>query len=106
MRPRQRISRFHWSIKRARKLRCKPRLVETFFAEPVGLLACAPEDAKVAGRVRADLEVVGKPIGTYDLLIAGQPLRHQMTLITANGRGFGRVKGLEWKDWAKAGTSR
>jgi tRNA(fMet)-specific endonuclease VapC len=82
------------------------RLVETFFAGPVGLLAFEPEDAKVAGRVRAELEAVGKPIGAYDLLIAGQALRHQMTLITANGREFGRVKGLEWEDWAKTGTSR
>ena len=37
----------------------------------------------------------------FDLLIAGQALRHQVTLITANGREFGRVKGLEWEDWAK-----
>jgi tRNA(fMet)-specific endonuclease VapC len=77
------------------------RLVETFFAGPVSLLAFEPEDAKVAGRVRAGLEAVGKPIGAYDLLIAGQALRHQLTLITANVREFGRVKGLEWEDWAR-----
>ena len=77
------------------------RLVETFFAGPVSLLAFESEDARVAGRVRAILEAVGKPIGAYDLLIAGQALRHQLTLITANGREFGRVKGLEWEDWAK-----
>ena len=78
------------------------RLVETFFAGPVSLLAFEPEDAKVAGRVRAALlEAAGKPIGAYDLLIAGQALRHQLTLITANGREFGRVKGLDWEDWAK-----
>jgi tRNA(fMet)-specific endonuclease VapC len=77
------------------------RLVETFFEGPVSLLAFEPEDAKVAGRVRAILESAGKPIGAYDLLIAGQALRHEMTLITANGREFGRVKGLEWDDWAK-----
>jgi tRNA(fMet)-specific endonuclease VapC len=77
------------------------RLVETFFAGPVSLLAFEAEDAKVAGRVRANLEAVGKPIGAYDLLIAGQALRHQLTLITANGKEFGRVKGLEWEDWAK-----
>jgi len=28
------------------------------------------------------LEASGKPIGTYDLLIAGQALRHKLTLIT------------------------
>jgi len=78
------------------------QLLETFFGGPVSLLAFEPEDAKVAGRVRASLEAVGKPIGAYDLLIAGQALRRQLTLITANRREFGRVKGLEWEDWAKA----
>ncbi len=49
----------------------------------------------------ATLEAAGKPIGAYDLLIAGQALRHGLTLITANSREFGRVKGLAWEDWAK-----
>jgi tRNA(fMet)-specific endonuclease VapC len=95
-----------YGVAKSARPEANARLVETFFAGPVGLLSFEPEDAKVAGRVRADLESVGKPIGAYDLLIAAQALRHQMTLITANGREFGRVKGLEWEDWAKAGTSR
>jgi tRNA(fMet)-specific endonuclease VapC len=78
------------------------RLVETFFAGPVRLLDFEAEDAKVAGRIRAGLEAMGKPIGAYDLLIAGQAVRHQLTLITANAREFARVKGLDWEDWAKA----
>jgi tRNA(fMet)-specific endonuclease VapC len=77
------------------------RLVETFFAGPIGMLQFDAEDAKVAGRVRAASEAGGKPIGAYDLLIAAQALRHQLTLITANVREFGRVKGLDWEDWAK-----
>jgi len=77
-------------------------LVEAFLSGPVSLLPFEPEDAQVAGQVRAALEKVGKPIGAYDLLIAAQALRHELTLITANVREFGRVKGLEWEDWAKA----
>jgi tRNA(fMet)-specific endonuclease VapC len=76
--------------------------VETFFAGPIRLLAFEEEDAKAAGTIRAAMESVGRPIGAYDLLIAGQALRHKMTLITANGREFGRVKGLVWQDWASA----
>jgi len=78
------------------------RLVETFLAGPVSLLPFDFQDAKVAGRVRASLEAVGKPIGAYDVLVAGQALRHQLTLVTANVREFSRIKGLEWEDWAKA----
>lgn len=77
------------------------RLVETFLAGPVSLLPFEFEDAKYAGRVRASLEVAGKPIGAYDVLIAGQALRHQLKLVTANVKEFSRIKGLEWEDWGK-----
>ncbi|MFZ0284784.1 MAG: type II toxin-antitoxin system VapC family toxin [Terriglobales bacterium] len=77
------------------------QLLTTFFAGPVGLLAFDDEDAKIAGAVRAGLEAAGKPIGAYDLLIAGQALRHKLTLVTASSREFGRVKGLEWEDWGR-----
>lgn len=90
-----------YGVAKSARPEANARLLETFFAGPVSLLAFEPEDAKVAGRVRAGLEAVGKPIGAYDLLIAGQALRHQLTLITANGKEFARVKGLEWEDWAK-----
>ena len=77
------------------------QLLTTFLAGPLELLAFDDEDAKIAGAVRAHLETAGKPIGAYDLLIAGQALRHKLTLVTANSREFGRVKGLEWEDWGK-----
>src|SRR5882672_2734930 len=77
------------------------RIVETFLAGRVSLLPFDFDDAKVAGRLRATLEAVGKSIGAYDVLIAGQALRHQLTLVTANVREFRRVKGLLWEDWAK-----
>ena len=59
------------------------------------------EDAKTAGTVRASLEAAGRPIGAYDLLMAGQALRNKVTLVTANAREFSRVKGLDWEDWGK-----
>jgi predicted nucleic acid-binding protein len=37
-----------------------------------------------------------------DLLIAGQALRRNATLVTANTKEFRRVKGLAWEDWAKS----
>jgi tRNA(fMet)-specific endonuclease VapC len=47
------------------------------------------------------MEARGKSAGAYDLLIAGQALRHHLTLVTANVREFRRIKGLLWEDWAK-----
>jgi tRNA(fMet)-specific endonuclease VapC len=75
--------------------------VEKFFAGPVRLLAFEDEDARIAGPIRATLEAAGRPIGAYDVLIAGQALRHKMTLVTANVREFSRLKGLSWEDWAR-----
>ena len=75
--------------------------VETFLAGPVRLLPFEEEDARIAGRVRAVVEAAGKPIGAYDLLIAGQALRHTLTLVTSNAREFRRVKGLLWENWAR-----
>lgn len=77
------------------------RAVAKFLAGGLSLLPFDFEDARESGRVRAALEVVGKPIGAYDVLIAGQALRHSLTLVTANAREFSRVKGLKWEDWAK-----
>jgi tRNA(fMet)-specific endonuclease VapC len=76
------------------------RRVVTFFAGPVNLLPFEEEDARIAGSIRAALETSGKPIGAYDLLIAGQAVRHKVTLVTANVKEFRRVNGLDWEDWA------
>lgn len=59
-------------------------------------------DAQVAGEIRASLRASGTPIGPYDVLIAGQALRHCATLATVNGREFARVPGLRWEDWSTA----
>jgi tRNA(fMet)-specific endonuclease VapC len=72
-----------------------------FFAGPIIVLPFEEEDAKIAGFVRAELEVSGKPIGAYDLLIAGQALQRQLTVVTTNVSEFSRVRGLAWQDWAK-----
>ena len=73
----------------------------TFLGSWVNLLSLDEEDARVAGEIRAEMDAIGRPIGQYDLLIAGQALRHKMTLITANTREFSRIKSLSWEDWSK-----
>ena len=59
------------------------------------------EDARVAGKVRSELEAVGRPIGPYDVLIAGQALARGLVLVTANRREFDRVEGLTCEDWTR-----
>jgi tRNA(fMet)-specific endonuclease VapC len=55
--------------------------------------------AREFGRIRAELEKLGKPIGPYDLQIAAIALVHGMTLVTHNTSEFSRVPGLLIEDW-------
>jgi tRNA(fMet)-specific endonuclease VapC len=57
------------------------------------------DDARSAGEIRAALAAAGTPIGPYDILIAGQALARNLTLITHNTREFSRVPGLRIEDW-------
>jgi tRNA(fMet)-specific endonuclease VapC len=76
--------------------------LRTFLTGPIAVLPFEDDDARTAGSVRSALETSGKPIGAYDILIAGQALRRRLTLVTANVSEFSRVKGLAWEDWGKA----
>jgi len=51
------------------------------------------------GKLRAQLETKGKPIGPLDTLIAAQALAHELTLITNNTREFSRIDGLKIENW-------
>ncbi|MBM3508746.1 MAG: type II toxin-antitoxin system VapC family toxin [Alphaproteobacteria bacterium] len=69
------------------------------FLAPLETVPFEDEDARIAGTVRAQLEREGTPIGAYDLLIAGQALRRDATLVTAEVAEFARVSGLRWENW-------
>jgi tRNA(fMet)-specific endonuclease VapC len=72
----------------------------TFLGSAVSVLDFGAEDARIAGEIRMELERKGTPIGAYDTLIAGQALRGNLVLVTANTREFARVRGLTVEDWA------
>lgn len=74
--------------------------LDAFLAGPLEWTLFDEEDARAAGAIRAGLEALGKPIGAYDVLLAGQARRHGATLATSNAREFARVSGLKWEDWA------
>ena len=68
------------------------------------LIPVQPLDVDVAkhyGRLRADLEKKGVPIGAYDLLIAAHALTLGLTLVTNNLREFARVEGLRLDNWVE-----
>lgn len=70
------------------------------FLQPLIALHFSEEDAVAYGRVRADLERQGAPIGAMDLLIAAQALSHELILVTNNVREFQRIASLRIENWA------
>ena len=63
-------------------------------AQPLGVSA-----GKHYGRLRAELEAAGMPIGAYDLMIAAHALSLGLVLVTNNVREFSRVRGLRVENW-------
>jgi len=59
------------------------------------------EDGRAAGEIRAELARHGKPIGPYDVLIAGQAMARGLPLVTNNTAEFERVAGLRLEDWTR-----
>lgn len=89
-----------YGVGKSHRRKANASRLATFLSGPLEVLEFDDEDARAAGDIRATLEVSGRPIGAYDLLIAGQSLRRGATLVTANGLEFSRVSGLRWEDWA------
>ncbi len=52
------------------------------------------------GQVRAELYRKGKPIGPYDMMIAGQARSLGRILVTNDTKEFRRVPGLRIENWA------
>jgi tRNA(fMet)-specific endonuclease VapC len=81
------------------KSRRAPQNVALIDALQFAVLEFDREDARQAGELRALLAAKGKPIGPYDVLIAGQAVARNMILVTHNADEFGRVPGLRIDDW-------
>lgn len=90
-----------YGVSKSQRRQANAQLLVGFLSGPVQQLAFDEEDARFAGELRADMESIGRPVGDYDLLIAGQAQRHKMTLVTANVREFSRIKTPLWEDWSK-----
>ena len=68
----------------------------------VSRLEVLPFENKAAyhfGQIRAALYNIGKPIGPYDMMIAGQARSSGLILVTNNTREFERVPGLHIENW-------
>jgi tRNA(fMet)-specific endonuclease VapC len=91
-----------YGIKKSARAQANADALDNFLALDVTPWPFEPEDAEEAGDVRAALERLGTPIGSYDVLIAAQARRRGAILVTANKNEFARVPGLQTQDWTIA----
>jgi tRNA(fMet)-specific endonuclease VapC len=68
------------------------------FLRHVQTLAWDSDAAERYGRLRAELETAGTPLGGMDMLIAAHALALRATLVT-NDHAFRRVPNLTVEDW-------
>ena len=57
--------------------------------------------AESYGKIRADLEKAGTPIGPFDMMIAGHAMALGYIVVTNNTKEFERVKGLKLENWTE-----
>ena len=77
------------------------RMAITLFLSAITILPFNQYAAEEYGKVRAELERKGPPIGPMDMLIAGHARAEELVLVTNNTREFFRVENLEVEDWTK-----
>lgn len=85
-----------------RKATLHPRKKRKALDELIRIFNIAPfnhPEATEAGKIRAELEASGSPIGSIDYLIAGTARAHRHTIVTGNTREFSRVRRLKVETW-------
>lgn len=70
------------------------------FLAPITILPFDEAAVWAYGKLRAELERMGTPIGSLDTMIAAHALSQQSLLVTNNTREFSKVPGLQLGNWA------
>lgn len=67
--------------------------------QTINIIAYDSQCAEETARIRAELKVLGTPIGPYDIMIAGTAIEHRMIMVTANIKEFKRINSLIIENW-------
>ena len=78
----------------------KNRLALSMLLANMEILDFDVEAADCYGKIRADLEKKGRPIGPLDMMIAGHGQSLGYTVVTNNVKEFSRVTALRIENWA------
>ena len=79
----------------------KNRLALSMVLANMEILGFDVEAADCYGKIRADLEKKGTPIGPLNMMIAGHAQSIGYTVVTNNVKEFSRVNALRIENWAE-----
>ena len=79
----------------------KNRLALSMVLANMEILGFDVEAADCYGKIRADLEKKGTPIGPLNMMIAGHAQSLGYTVVTNNVKEFSRVNALRLENWAE-----
>ena len=69
------------------------------FLDYVAVLNWPFDACRIYGRLRAELQKKGTPVGAMDLLIAAHAVLLDAVLVTSNKKEFQRIPNLKIEDW-------
>ncbi|MDL2216333.1 type II toxin-antitoxin system VapC family toxin [Desulfovibrio sp. OttesenSCG-928-M14] len=95
------VAELQYRVKKSADTKKNALALEAFLL-PLAIASFDTESALVYGKIRAELERQGKPIGSMDMLIAAQAIAQDLTLITHNLKEFDRVPGLRCETWVNS----
>ena len=79
----------------------KNRLALSMLFANIEILNFDVDAANCYGKIRADLEKKGTPIGSLDMMIAGHTMSKGYIVVTNNVKEFSRVPNLKIENWAE-----
>ena len=79
----------------------KNRLALSMLLANIEILDFDVDAADCYGKIRADLEKKGTPIGPLDMMIAGHAQSLGYTVVTNNVKEFSKVQDLKIENWAE-----
>jgi tRNA(fMet)-specific endonuclease VapC len=88
-----------YGVERSSSKRINRPIVDDF-VQHLDIIEWGKQAAERYGKVRAELETGGTPIGAMDMMIAAHAKSIKAALVTNNRKHFAKVKGLRIENWA------
>lgn len=92
------LSELEYGVSKSQQYERNRKILNNFI-KYFSIIPYSKEVAVEYGKIRAELEKIGKPIGSMDMLIAAHALTENLTLITNNKKEFVRINHLKIEDW-------